>query len=215
MGMPKRRAEKGEAMRLAQEILSGEQGEQYITAVNEIAKALGKEPREIFQSLLSIGLKAYNWGSMTIPDLIVCVDVLAYLDDKFFKRIYVESPIDSVIRQADRFSEATRKILEGYSRGIVIPTAKKVEGKEEEGAEAKEEKPKQPQPGGFLDKLVDNVVAYLSEELGARVSKDIVDTVEPPLKEALINMIKEGKVKIEITGGELLKGREEVAGEAE
>jgi ASC-1-like (ASCH) protein len=213
--MPRRKAEKSEALRVAEEVLGGEAGEQYLTAVNEIAKALGKEPREVFQSLLNIGLKAYNWGSMTIPDLIICVDVLAYLDDKFFKRIYVESPIDSVIRQADRFSEATRKILEGYSRGIVIPTTKKVEGKEGEGEGAREEKPKQPQQQGVLDKIVDNVVSYISDELGARLSKDIVDAVEPPLKEALINMIKEGKVKIEITGGELLKGKEEVAGEAE
>jgi hypothetical protein len=213
--MTRRKAEKGEAMRLAQEVLSGEQGEQYITAINEIAKALGKEPREVFQSLLAIGLKAYNWGSMTIPDLIVCVDVLSYLDEKFYKRIYVESPIDSVIRQADRFSEAARKILEGYSRGIAIPTvAKKAE--EEEGA--KEEKPKQQQPqpqqGGVLDKIVDNVVAYLSEELGARLSKDLVDTVEPPLKEALINMIREGKVRIEILGGDLFKKGEEAVEEA-
>jgi ASC-1-like (ASCH) protein len=213
--MPRKKAEKGEALRLAEEVLGGEAGEQYLTAINEIAKTLGKEPREVFQSLLSIGLKAYNWGSMTIPDLIICVDVLAYLDDKFFKRIYVESPIDSVIRQADRFSEATRKILEGYSRGIAIPVTKKMEGKGEEEAEAKEEKPKQPQQGGVLDKIVDNVVSYLSEELGARLSKDLVDTVEPPLREALLNMIKEGKVKIEITGGELLKGKEEVAEEAE
>jgi hypothetical protein len=212
--MPRKKAEKGEALRLAEEVLGGEAGEQYLTAINEIAKQLGREPREIFQSLLQIGLKAYNWGSMTIPDLIVCVDVLGYLDDKFFKRIYVESPIDSVIRQADRFSEATRKILEGYSRGIAIPVTKRVEGKEGEGAESKEEKPKQPQQGGVLDRIVDNVVAYLSEELGARLSKDLVDTVEPPLKEALINMIREGKVRIEIIGGDLLKGKEEVAEEA-
>jgi ASC-1-like (ASCH) protein len=213
--MPKKKAEKGEALRLAEEVLGGEAGEQYLTAVNEIAKQLGREPREVFQSLLQIGLKAYNWGSMTIPDLIVCVDVLSYLDDKFFKRIYVESPIDSVIRQADRFSEATRKILEGYARGVVIPATRKAEGKEE-GEEGREEKAKkQPQQGGVLDKIVDNVVSYISEELGARLSKEVVDAVEPPLKEALINMIKEGKVRIEITGGELLKGKEEVAEEAE
>jgi hypothetical protein len=211
--LSKRKASKGEAIRLAQEVLEGEQGEQYITAVNEIARALGKEPREIFQSLLQIGLKAYNWGSMTVPDLIVCVDVLAYLDEKFFKRIYVESPIDSVIRQADRFSEAARKILEGYSRGITIPATAR---KEEE--EAREEKPKQQQQpqqqqGGVLDKLVDNVVAYLSEELGARISKDLLDTIEPPLKEALINMIREGKVRIEIVGGDLFKKAGEAAEE--
>jgi hypothetical protein len=213
--MSKRRASKGEAMRLAEQVLGGEQGEQYLTAINEIAKAIGKEPREVFQTMLNIGLKAYNWGSMTVPDLIVCVDVLSYLDEKFYKRIYVESPIDSVIRQADRFSEAARKILEGYSRGIAIPTAAR-KAEEEEGA--REEKPKQQQPqqqqGGVLDKLVDNVVAYLSEELGARLSKDLVDTVEPPLKEALINMIREGKVRIEILGGDLFKRAEEAVEEA-
>jgi hypothetical protein len=65
-----------------------------------------------------------------------------------------------------------------------------------------------------LDRIVDNVVAYLSEELGARLSKDLVDTVEPPLKEALINMIKQGKVRIEILGGDLFKKGEEAAEEA-
>jgi hypothetical protein len=205
--MSKRKAEKSEAKRLAEELFQGEQGEQYITAINEIAKALGKEPREIFQSIMSIGLKAYNWGSMTIPDLIVCVDVLSYLDEKFYKRIYVESPIDAVIRQADRFSEATRKILEGYARGIAVTqTQKKAE---EEEARQEEAKPKQ--QGGVLDKVIDNIVTYISDELGARLSKDVVDAVEPPLKEALINMIREGKIKIEIAGGELLKGEEEVA----
>jgi hypothetical protein len=206
--MSKKKAEKGEAKRFAEELFQGEQGEQYITAINEIAKALGKEPREVFQTIFQVGLKAYNWGSMTIPDLIVCVDVLSYLDEKFYKRIYVESPIDAVIRQADRFSEATRKILEGYARGIAVTqTAKKAE----EGEEGKEEKPRQPQQGGVLDKVIDTFVSYLGEELGARLSKDLVDTVEPPLKEAIINMIKEGKVRIEILGGELFKGKEEVA----
>jgi ASC-1-like (ASCH) protein len=212
--MSKRKAEKGEAKRVAEELFSGEQGEQYITAINEIAKQLGKEPREIFQSIFQVGLKAYNWGSMTIPDLIVCVDVLGYLDDKFFKRIYVESPIDSVIRQADRFSEATRKILEGYARGIAVTqVGRKGEGREE-GEARQEEAKKQQQQGGVLDRIVDTVVDYLSQELGARLSKDLVDTVEPPLKEALINMIKEGKVRIEIVGGELLKGKEGAVEEA-
>jgi len=59
--------------------------------------------------------------------------------------------------------------------------------------------------------MIDTVVGYISEELGARLSKDIVDTVEPPLKEALLNMIREGKVRIEIIGGELLKSGEEAA----
>jgi DNA-binding TFAR19-related protein (PDSD5 family) len=143
---------------------------------------------------------------MTIPQLIICVDFLSYLDDKFYRRIYVESPIDSVIKQADRFSEATRKILEGYARGITIRTQQQQQQEEEE----EEAKPKQ-QQGGVLDKIIDNVVSYISDELGARLSKEVVDAVEPELREVLINMIKEGKIRVEITGGELLKGKEEAA----
>jgi hypothetical protein len=213
--MSRRKAEKSEVKRFTEEVFQGEQGEQYITAINEIAKQLGKEPREILQSLLQIGLKAYNWGSMTIPDLIVCVDVLGYLDDKFFKRIYVESPIDSVIRQADRFSEATRKILEGYARGISVTAVKKVEGEGKGEGEAKEEAKKQQQQAGVLDKIIDNVVGYISDELGVRLSQDVVNAVEPELREVLINMIREGKIRIEIQGGELFKKSEEGAGEAE
>jgi len=98
--------------------------------------------------------------------------------------------------------------------GVQIPqTMKKAEDEEKGESKQEESKPKQ-QQGGVFDKIIDNVVTYLSEELGARLSKDIVDAVEPELKEALINMVREGKVKIEITGGELLKGNEEATEEA-
>jgi ASC-1-like (ASCH) protein len=178
-----------------------------LTQIEQQAQRLGVEPRELLKKILEIGVRTYDIGSMTLTQLIVCVDFLSYLDDKFYRRIYVESPIDSVIKQADRFSEATRKILEGYARGIVVKTPQQQQEKEEE-----EPKPKQQQQGGVLDKMIDTVVTYIADELGARLSKDIVDTVEPELKEVLINMIKEGRVKIEIAGGELLKSREEAAG---
>jgi hypothetical protein len=61
--------------------------------------------------------------------------------------------------------------------------------------------------------MIDHVVTYIADELGARLSKDVVDAVEPELKEVLINMIKEGKIRVEILGGELLKGKEEAAAE--
>jgi len=206
--MPRRKAEPEDVKRVAGQLLEGESElKQYMTQIEQLAQRLGVEPRELLKRILEIGVKTYDIGSMSLTQLIVCVDFLSYLDEKFYKRIYVESPIDSVIRQADKFSEATRKILEGYARGI---TFRAPQQQEEEGEEAK---PKQQpnQQGGVLDKMIDTVVGYISEELGARLSKDIVDTVEPPLKEALLNMIREGKVRIEIVGGELLKGREEAA----
>jgi hypothetical protein len=201
--VPRKKAEAGEARRLAEEVFQGEAGEQYLTAISEIAKSLGKEPREIFQSALQIGLKAYNWGKVTVPDLIVCVDVLAYLDDKFFKRIYVESPIDSVIRQADRFSEATRKILEGYAKGIEPLAAKKAEAQKGE-EEARREEGRRPPSQGVIDKAIDIIMGYVAEELGARVSKEIADVATPGIKEGLLRMIREGRVRIELAGEEVV-----------
>jgi hypothetical protein len=206
--MPRRKAEPEEVRKATEQLLQGEaELKQYLTQIEQLAERLGVEPRELLRRILEVGVRTYDLGSMTLTQLIVCVDFLAYLDDKFYRRIYVESPIDSVIKQADRFSEATRKILEGYARGIAI-RAPQQQQEEKEGEEAK---PKQQQQGGVLDKIIDNVVSYISDELGARLSKEIVDAVEPELREVLINMIREGKVKIEIIGGELLKPREEVA----
>jgi hypothetical protein len=206
--MPRRKATEEEVRRAAEQLLQGESElKEYMTQIEEMARRLGVEPRELLKRILEVGVKTYDIGSMTLTQLIVCVDFLSYLDDKFYRRIYVESPIDSVIKQADRFSEATRKILEGYARGITLRAPQQQQQEEEEEA-----KPRQQQPqGGVLDKMIDNIVTYISEELGARLSKDIVDAVEPELKEVLINMIKEGKVRIEILGGELLRSKEEAA----
>lgn len=200
--MPRRRAEAGEIRRLAEEVFSGEQGEQYLTAINELAKQLGKEPREVFQGVLQAGLKAYNWSKMTIPDLIVCVDVLGYLDEKFYRRIYVESPIDSVIRQADKFSEATRKILEGYARGIEHLAAKKAEAQKEE--ESRREEARRQQSQGILDRMVDSIMSYVADEIGARLGKEVADAVTPELREIVLKMIREGKIKIELAGEEVV-----------
>jgi hypothetical protein len=201
--LPRRKAEAGEVRRLAEEVFQGEAGEQYLTAINELAKKLGKEPREVFQSALQVGLKAYEWGRMTIPDLIVCVDVLGYLDEKFYKRIYVESPIDSVIRQADKFSEATRKILEGYAKGIETLAVRKAEAQKGEEEARREEARRQPSQG-VIDKAIDIIMGYVAEELGARVSKEIADVAAPGIKEALLRMIKEGRVRIELAGEEVV-----------
>jgi hypothetical protein len=179
-----------------------------MTQIEQLAQRLGVEPRQLLLRIIETGVRVYDWGSMTIPQLIICVDFLSYLDEKFYKRVYVESPIDSVIRQADKFSEATRKILEGYARGIVVKTQQQQQEEEEEEAKPKQQ---QQQQGGVLDKIIDNVVSYISDELGARLSKEVVDAVEPELREVLINMIKEGKIRVEIVGGELLRKTEEAA----
>jgi hypothetical protein len=204
--MPRKKAEPEEVRKASEQLLQGEvELKQYLTQIEQLAQSIGVEPRELLKRILEIGVRTYDLGNMSLTQLIVCVDFLSYLDDKFYRRIYVESPIDSVIKQADRFSEATRKILEGYARGIVVKTQQQQQQEEEE----EEAKPKKQQQGGVLDRMIDHVVTYIADELGARLSKDIVDTVEPELKEVLISMIKEGKIKIEILGGELFKQSEE------
>jgi len=206
--MPRRKATEEGVREASEQLLQGESElKQYLTQIEQLAQSIGVEPRELLKRILEIGVRTYDLGSMSLTQLIVCVDFLSYLDDKFYRRIYVESPIDSVIKQADRFSEATRKILEGYARGIVVRTPQQQQEEEEEEAKPKQ----QQQGGGVLDRMIDHVVTYIADELGARLSKDIVDTVEPELKEVLISMIKEGKIKIEILGGELFKQSEEAA----
>jgi hypothetical protein len=209
MAMPSRKkATEEDTRRAAEQVFQGEpELKQYMTQIEELAQRLGVEPRELLKRILEIGVRTYDISSMSLSQLIVCVDFLSYLDDKFYRRIYVESPIDSVIKQADRFSEATRKILEGYARGIIVRTPQQQATQQQQ----QEEEAKKQQGGSVLDKMIDNIVTYISDELGARLSKDIVDAVEPQLKEVLITMIKEGKVRIEILGGELLKGGKEAA----
>jgi hypothetical protein len=204
--MPRRKATEEDVRKAAEQVLGGEpELKQYMTQIEQLAEKLGVEPRELLKRILEVGVRTYDIGSMSLTQLIVCVDFLSYLDEKFYRRIYVESPIDSVIKQADRFSEATRKILEAYAHGITVRTPQQQQATQQQ----QQEEAKKQQQGGVLDKMIDTVVGYISEELGARLSKDIVDAVEPPLKEALLNMIREGKIRIEIIGGELLKGREE------
>jgi hypothetical protein len=206
--MPRRKATEEEVKKAAEQVLGGESElKQYLTQIEQLAQRLGVEPRELLKRILEIGVRTYDISSMSLAQLIVCVDFLSYLDDKFYRRIYVESPIDSVIKQADRFSEAARRILEGYARGITIRQQQQLQ-QEEEGEEAK---PRQQPQGGVLDRMIDHVVTYIADELGARLSKDIVDAVEPELKEVLINMIREGKIRVEIAGGELLRKTEEAA----
>jgi DNA-binding TFAR19-related protein (PDSD5 family) len=176
--------------------------------VEEIAKTLNIEPKEIVRTALQTGLKSYQWGKLSTADVIACVNFLAYLDALFYRRIYVESPIESVIRQADKFSEATRKILEGYGGGLRATVEKVLEeklGKMKEERGEEERKGRQ-QNQGLLDKMIDNIMSYIADELGARLSKEVADAVAPELREIILKMIKEGRIRIELGGEEVVKG---------
>jgi hypothetical protein len=200
--MPRRKAEKEEVLKVAEEIL-GE--EKYITRINEISRALGKDPREIIRTALEAGLSTYEWGKLSALDVIACIDLLSYIDEKFYRRIYVESPIESVVKQADKFSEATKKILEGYGGGVrsIVEEVLEEKLRRKEGGEEKEVKKQQNQ--GLLDRMLDNIMTYISDEIGARLGKEIADAVTPELREIVLKMIQEGKIKIELGGGEVVK----------
>jgi hypothetical protein len=207
--MPRKKAEKEEVLKIAEELLSEEK---YITRINEIAKVLGKEPREILRTALETGLASYEWGKLSALDVIACIDLLSYIDEKFYRRIYVESPIEAVVKQADKFSEATKKILEGYGGGIRRTVEEVLEEKlgklnEEGGGGGKEAKGAK-QNQGLLDKMLDNIMSYIADELGARLSKEVADAVAPELREIILRMIKEGRIKIELAGEEVVKEKE-------
>jgi len=204
--MPKRKAEVEDVKRIAEEIL-GE--EKYITRINEIAKALGRDPREIIRTALEAGLSTYEWGKLSALDVIACIDLLSYIDEKFYRRIYVESPIEAVVKQADKFSEATKKILEGYGGGIRRTVEEVLEEKlgklnEEGGGGGKEAKGAK-QNQGLLDKMLDNIMSYIADEIGARLGKEVADAVTPELREIVLKMIQEGKIRIELAGEEVVK----------
>jgi hypothetical protein len=206
--MPRRKAEADEVKRVAEEILGSEVGEKYATKINEIAKALGRDPKEVFITALETGLRSYEWGKLSALDIIACIDLLGYIDEKFYRRIYVESPIEAVVKQADKFSEATKKILEGYGGGVRHIVEKILEEKlgklnEEGGREEKEAKKQQNQ--GLLDKMLDNIMSYIADEIGARLGKEIADAVTPELKEIILKMIQEGRIRIELGGEEIVK----------
>jgi hypothetical protein len=156
--MPRRKAEAEEVKRIAEEIL-GE--EKYITRINEIAKALGRDPREIIRTALEAGLATYEWGKLSALDVIACIDLLSYIDEKFYRRIYVESPIESVVKQADKFSEATKKILEGYGGGVRHIVERILE---EKLGEKVERKPKRKGVEG-LRKVLEDINELLAEKL--------------------------------------------------
>ena len=204
--MPKRKAEVEDVKRIAEEIL-GE--EKYITRINEIAKALGRDPREIIRTALEAGLSTYEWGKLSALDVIACIDLLSYIDEKFYRRIYVESPIEAVVKQADKFSEATKKILEGYGGGIRRTVEEVLEEKlgklnDEGGGGGKEAKGAK-QNQGLLDKMLDNIMSYIADEIGARLGKEVADAVTPELREIVLKMIQEGRIRIELAGEEVVK----------
>jgi hypothetical protein len=203
--MPRRKAEAEEVKKIAEELLSEEK---YITRISEIAKVLGKEPREILRTALEAGLSTYEWGKLTALDIIACTELLAHIDEVFYRRIYVESPIEAVVKQADKFSEATRKILEGYGGGVRATVEKILEEKlgkmaEQEGGEKEAKGAKQNQ--GLLDKMLDNIMSYIADEIGARLGKEVADAVTPELREIVLKMIQEGRIRIELAGEEVVK----------
>jgi hypothetical protein len=206
--MPKRKAEADEVKRIAEEVLGGEVGEKYISRISEIAKMLGRDPKEIFTVALETGLRSYEWGKLSALDVIACTELLSYIDEKFYRRIYVESPIESVVKQADKFSEATRKILEGYGGGVRQTVERILEeklGKMEEEGGGEEKKGRQQQNQGLLDKMLDNIMGYIADEIGARLGKEVADAVTPELREIVLKMIQEGRIRIELAGEEVVK----------
>jgi hypothetical protein len=203
--LPKRKAEADEIKKIAEEILGDEK---VASKISELSKKLGKDPREVISAALDTGLRSYDWSRLNALDIMACIELLSHIDEKFYRRIYVESPIESVVRQADKFSEATKKILEGYYGGsmkkLVEDVLREKLGEKRESGEEKGRRQNQ----GLLDKMLDNIMSYISDEIGARLGKEIADAVTPELRDIVLKMIQEGKIRIELGGEEVVKSSE-------
>jgi hypothetical protein len=208
----RRKADVEDVKRLVESVVGEAQAEEIARAVDELAKITQKEPKDVLSDAVKLGVVSYTWSRMSAADIMACVQFLAAVDEKFYRRIYVKSPIDAVIEQADKFSEATRKILEGYGGGVRSIVKEVLEeerraGPGGQGGEKPKEQGGRPS-GGIIDKTVDIIMGYVAEELGARVSKEIAEAAAPGIKEGLLRMIREGRVRIELAGEEILGERE-------
>ena len=210
--MVKRKAGVEDIRKLVESVVSEAEAETVAKAVEELARITQKEPKDVLSEAVKLGVVSYTWSRLSAADIMACVQFLAIIDEKFYRRIYVKSPIDAVIEQADKFSEATKKILEGYGGGVrsvvkeVLEEERKARSGEQGGGEQKEQGSKP--SGGLIDKTIDIIMSYVAEELGARVSKELASEVAPGVKEALLRMIREGKIRIELAGEEVLGGKE-------
>lgn len=210
--MVKRKAGVEDIKKLVESVVAEAEAETVARAVEELARISQKEPKDVLSEAIKLGVASYTWSRLSAADIMACVQFLAIIDEKFYRRIYVKSPIDAVIEQADKFSEATKKILEGYGGGVrsivkeVLEEEKKAKSGEQGGGEQKEQGSKP--SGGLIDKTIDIIMSYVAEELGARISKELASEVAPGIKEALLRMIREGKIRIELAGEEILGEKE-------
>jgi hypothetical protein len=208
----KRKAGVEDIKRLVESVVSEAEAEEIAKAVDELAKTTQKEPKDILAEAVKMGVVSQAWSRLSAADIMACVQFLGVIDEKFYRRIYVKSPIDAVIEQADKFSEATKKILEGYGGGVrsivkeVLEEERKIAAGGQGGGAQKEQSSKP--SSGLIDRAVDIMMSYVAEELGARVSKELADELAPGIKEALVRMVREGRVRIEMAGEELLGGKE-------
>jgi len=210
--MTRKKAVVEDVKKLVQEVVSEAEAEEIAKAVEELARISQKEPKDVLSDAIKMGVVSYAWSRLSASDIMACVQFLAGIDEKFYRRIYVKSPIEAVIDQADKFSTATKKILEGYGGGVrsIVKEVLQEEFKSSvEGGAVTTEKEEISKPsGGLIDKVLDNIMTYISDELGARISKDLADAVAPELREVILKMLKEGKIRIELAGEEVLGEKE-------
>jgi len=206
--MVRKKAGVEDVRKLVESLVGEAEAETVAKAVEELARMSQREPKDVLSEAVKLGVTSYAWSRLSAADIMACVQFLAVVDEKFYRRIYVKSPIDAVIEQADKFSEATKKILEGYGGGVrsivkeVLEEERKA-GAGGQGGGAQKEQGSKPS-SGLIDKAIDIIMGYVAEELGARVSKELANELAPGIKEALMRMVREGKVRIELAGEELL-----------
>lgn len=214
--MPRRKAEVEEAKRILERLVGAEKAEEVATFLANYIELTGKDINEALRELFDTAMTAKAFAKLTAPDLVACAHFLKLLDVLFFRHVYAITPVEAVVQQADKYSEATKKILESYASGLaplVEPIIeRKITEKVEKLAPPKREEEKgvkeKKSENTLLGKAVDTIMTAISEEIASRVSADVAETVAPALRDRIIDMLRKGEIRIVLPGEELLGGGE-------
>jgi len=204
--MPRKKttSEEEEARKILEQLVGTEKAEEIAGYIATIAESTGKSFKEVIKEMLESTVVAHAFQKLTAPDLVACATFLKYLDILFFSRVYATSPMEAVIRQADQYSEAVRKILEAQAGGLQPIIERVLEERlgriEKRLEEAKKEKGEEEKKEGnrLLERAIDKIMGIIAEEIGARVGPEVAETLAPPLRDKILEAIRKGEIIVKL-----------------
>jgi len=217
---PRRKAREApdveELKKFTERLFGAEESERIASFIEEQVALTGKTYKEILKEMFDTAVAARAFQKLNAMDLVACSYFISFLDSILFRRVYAVSPVEAVVHQADKYSEAIRKILESYSVGLKPLIERAIEEKVVERlqalareVEAREEK-KEEKPRGSENRLlaqaIDMLMSMIMTEISTRVSSDIAQSVAPAIRDVILKALEKGEITIKLPGSEVVKG---------